>query len=292
VGRVTVGIAVYNGAETIGRAIESVLSQTYRDFDVLVIDDGSQDDSADIAKGYGVPTFSQPNAGLGATRARLVSESPGEWVAFLDHDDTWHPDKLARQMGAIQHGDVLCHTEATFAYSDHDEVRRQRFTGDGFQTLLPNNRVIASSAVFNREAMVKAGNFVADTIRCSDWYGWMLLASVGTFQHVPESLVRYHVLESSLANAGFRFYDARRHLIENHFLLQFERFFCTLPPKRQIAIRRQLRRELALSLSGMARSQQSSGNRSEAVQLAKRALSMGADVAKVVSRASGILLGR
>jgi len=292
VARVTVAIAVYNGASTLAAALESVLSQSFTDYDILVLDDGSQDHPQTIVDAFPATYIWQANQGLGAARKRLTELATGEWIAFLDHDDTWHPEKLRRQMDALQTGDVLVHSEGTYVYPDREVERNERFTEDPFAALLPNNRVLASSAIYHRQTLLDAGNFTADTVRCSDWFGWMLLASKGNFRHVPENLIRYHVLESSLANSGFRFFDARRHIIENHFLANFDRFFGSLSQARQAAARRQLRRELALSISGMARSQQRSGNRPEAVQLARRALSLGLDVPKVVTRASGVLLGR
>ncbi len=290
--KVTVAIAVFNGASTLETALASVVAQTYEDYDILVLDDGSVDDAKSIVERYLATYVRQMNQGLGAARKHLTEMATGEWIAFLDHDDTWHPDKLKRQMEALRSGDVLVHSEGTFVYPTREVERSELFTEDPFDALLPNNRVLASSAIYHRQSLLDAGNFIADTVRCSDWYGWMLLASKGNFRHVPDNLIRYHVLESSLANSGLKFFDARRHIIENHFLAHFDRFFGSLPAQRQNSIRRQLRRELALSISGMARSQQKSGNRSEAVQLARRALSLGLDVPKVVTRASGVLLGR
>ena len=290
--RITVAVAVYNGTATLAAALDSVLQQTFRDYDILLLDDGSQDDPAAIVSRYPVTFLRQSNLGLGAARERLTIEATGEWIAFLDHDDTWHPEKLQRQIDAVELGDVLVHTEGTYVYPNYEVVRASTFSQDSFSALLPNNRILASSVLYHRETMISAGNFTSDTVRCSDWYGWMKLALRGTFRHVPENLVRYHVLDSSLANAGLRFFEARRHIIERHFLGDFEEFFGSLSVKRKSEVRRQLRRELALSLSGMARSEHLSGNRSEALQLAKRAISTAPDVVKVVSRASGIFLGR
>ena len=290
--RITVAVAVYNGTATLAAALDSVVNQSFTDYDILVVDDGSQDDPEKIIEQYPARYVKQPNQGLGAARERLTKEAEGEWIAFLDHDDTWHPEKLQRQVDAIRSGDVLVHCEGTYVYPDHEVIRESVFTDDPFAALLPNNRILASSALYHRDSMLAAGNFTADTVRCSDWYGWMKLAALGSFRHLPDNLIRYHVLDSSLANAGFRFFDARRHIIERYFLGEFEAFFGSLSQKRQSEVRTHLRRELALSLSGMARSKHLSGNRAEAVLLAKRAITTSPDVAKVVSRASGIFLGR
>src|ERR1041384_2287951 len=99
--RVTVALAVYNGAETLAKSLQSALDQTYRDFSILVLDDGSTDNSASIAESLGCRVVSQSNQGLGAGRKKLVEEADGEFIAFLDHDDFWVPDKLEKQIARL-----------------------------------------------------------------------------------------------------------------------------------------------------------------------------------------------
>ena len=100
---VSVLIPVYNGAAYIGEAIESVLKQTFAPLEILVADDGSTDQSAAIACSYpGVRCFSLPHGGVAAARNRLVGEARGEWVAFLDADDRWLPDKLEIQTAYLR----------------------------------------------------------------------------------------------------------------------------------------------------------------------------------------------
>jgi len=89
-------IAVYNGADTIARAIDSVLEQTWPALEVLVVDDGSSDRTADIVRGYGQPVryLHQDNAGVSAARNRGAADARGDWLAFLDADDWYLPDRL------------------------------------------------------------------------------------------------------------------------------------------------------------------------------------------------------
>ena len=107
---VSVVIPVLNGARFLAEAIQSVLDQTYRPLEVVVVDDGSTDDSVAIARSF--PTvflIEQPHAGPGAARNRGIADSEGEFLAFLDADDLMPPDKLELQVGYLnEHPTVGC----------------------------------------------------------------------------------------------------------------------------------------------------------------------------------------
>src|ERR1700758_706720 len=96
---ISVIIPVYNAEKYLAEAIESVLAQTYRPIEVIVVDDGSTDSSADIAKRFASVRYCfQSHSGLGATRNRGIDLSQGKFLAFLDADDLWVEDKLTHQM--------------------------------------------------------------------------------------------------------------------------------------------------------------------------------------------------
>lgn len=100
---VSVVIPCYNGAKFLRETLDSVLAQTYPVLEVLVIDDGSTDDSAAIAESYGSPirVIRQPNQGESVARNRGIDEAKGDWIAFLDADDLWNPNKIFKQIYAI-----------------------------------------------------------------------------------------------------------------------------------------------------------------------------------------------
>ena len=93
-------VPAYNGERYLGQTIDSILGQTYRPIEVIVVDDGSTDRTADVAAGYGAPVrlISQPNAGPAAARNTGIEAARGVFLAFLDSDDLWHEEKLERQM--------------------------------------------------------------------------------------------------------------------------------------------------------------------------------------------------
>lgn len=112
---VSVIIPVYNAERYVGEAIASVLGQTYRPIEVIVINDGSTDGSEAAVKQFGgaIRYYAQRNRGLGATRNQGVEFAQGHFVAFLDADDLWVPDKLERQM---KHFDDHPHLDMVFGY--------------------------------------------------------------------------------------------------------------------------------------------------------------------------------
>ena len=101
--RVSVMIGVYNGARYLGEAIESVLAQTHPVHELIVVDDGSTDESGEVARGYGPPVrcIGQKRGGMAAARNRAVQEATGSYFAFLDADDRFPPHKLERQLAAF-----------------------------------------------------------------------------------------------------------------------------------------------------------------------------------------------
>jgi glycosyltransferase involved in cell wall biosynthesis len=114
---ISVVIPCYNGARVIRTTVESVLAQTLSPLEVIVVDDGSTDDSAAIAEALGPPVrvIRQPNQGESVARNRGIDEAKGEWVAFLDADDLWKPEKLAEQAQQMKPGVIaLCAGNESF----------------------------------------------------------------------------------------------------------------------------------------------------------------------------------
>lgn len=115
-GSVSVVIPCYNGSRYLGETIESALAQTHRPLEILVIDDGSTDDSAAIAERFGEPVnvTRQPNSGESVARNRGIEMARGEWIAFLDADDLWAPTKLERQLAEARPDAVAVVTNLRF----------------------------------------------------------------------------------------------------------------------------------------------------------------------------------
>ena len=101
---VSVIIPVYNGADEVRRAIDSALAQVKCEVEVIVLNDGSKDDTRTVVNEYGdkIRAIHQENSGLAQTRNNGILAARGEWVAFLDHDDYWKPEKLSEQLKAAE----------------------------------------------------------------------------------------------------------------------------------------------------------------------------------------------
>jgi glycosyltransferase involved in cell wall biosynthesis len=93
---ISVVIPAFNAGQFIRRTVDSILAQTYSDFEIIVVDDGSTDNTADVVRSYGpkVRYIYQQNAGDGPARNTGITAAEGDWIAFLDHDDEWLPKKL------------------------------------------------------------------------------------------------------------------------------------------------------------------------------------------------------
>ena len=108
---ISVIIPTYNRANSVGKAIQSVLDQTFKDLEIIVVDDGSTDDSAPVLAAFGdrIRLIQQANRGVSGARNTGVRAATGKWIAFLDSDDQWHSSKLEKQLDALQkYGTEVC----------------------------------------------------------------------------------------------------------------------------------------------------------------------------------------
>jgi glycosyltransferase involved in cell wall biosynthesis len=206
--RVSVNIPCYNSARFIEATIASVLSQTYGDFELVVVDDGSTDETYDIVRSNRdarIRLVRQDNHGLGQTRNRLLEMSTGEFVAFLDHDDTWSPQKLARQVEMFDTSgpDVaLVYTDAYQVYEAGHRVLYSRFHrprwGNVLVGLLEDYPILLSSAMVRRQVLVDVGGF-PDYQIAEETKPFLEIAHMHEIQYINEPLVdyRFHVSNTS-----------------------------------------------------------------------------------------------
>ena len=168
--RVTGIIPVYNGRDKVARAIESALAQTYRLHEIIVVDDGSTDDTAEIVAKFPVKYVCQNNAGPAAARNNGASVATGDWFAFLDHDDVWRPEKTERQLqlGVDPHvGVIYC------ALKKIDQVPIN------WDNLWARNIVgTPSGTLVRRECFLEVGGFDPrrELIGTEDHHLWMRVA--------------------------------------------------------------------------------------------------------------------
>ncbi len=197
---VSVVIVTYNKADTIAAAVESVLRQTYSDFEVLVIDDGSTDATEERVKpfwGNRVQYVRKENGGTGSARNLGIQLSQGEFVAFLDGDDLWLPRKLEVQMEEFQRKPqaeaVQC---SVYCVDDQLEVFEERICRPEQDHLLNfllfrNLPGFSSAVVARKELFDRIGGFGTDLVILSDWDMACRIALTGTLRSVQDLLVLY-----------------------------------------------------------------------------------------------------
>lgn len=200
--RVSVIIPTYNRAPTLKRAIQSVLAQTYADFELLVVDDGSTDQTEDLVRRIGDPRIrfiAQPrNMGVAAARNRGLAESRGALIAFLDSDDLWAPRKLARQVALFERSPLrvgLVYTGVeTMDEAGVRSVDTPRLRGDAFTALLHGNAIHGggSNVMIRREAAEAAGGFDESLPAIEDYEYWLRIARFFHIDFAPETLARIH----------------------------------------------------------------------------------------------------
>ncbi|MFZ2061165.1 MAG: glycosyltransferase family A protein [Candidatus Binatus sp.] len=202
--KVSVIIPVYNGAATIGRALASVFAQTFTDYEVMVINDGSTDDTAAVLSRYGdrIRVITQPNRGLSAARNAGVRASHGEYLAFLDDDDQWMPEKLARCVPVLDAdpGCALAYTLAVKVDAQGELMGSQSQTEgqpDGVESptmqemLTRPWNVVPSQFVVRRDVFERCGGFHERFVTsCEDLYFLLTAREYGGFRCVPEPLLR------------------------------------------------------------------------------------------------------
>jgi glycosyltransferase involved in cell wall biosynthesis len=171
---VSIIIPAFNRELYLAQTIESVLSQTYRPIEIIVVDDGSTDKTADVVIGFSdkVRFFYQPNSGCGAARNTGVLKARGSFLAFLDSDDLWMEEKLSRQVAVLRsRGDVdmvFGHVEHFYS-PDLDQNTRERLECPAES--MPG--YFASTLLISREAFLRAGLFDTrfEVGEFLDWYG-------------------------------------------------------------------------------------------------------------------------
>ncbi|MEQ1642736.1 MAG: glycosyltransferase [Pyrinomonadaceae bacterium] len=205
---VSVIIPNYNYASYVGEAIDSVLAQDYPNVEVIVVDDGSSDDSRAVVERYGerVSSIFQPNQGVCATRNNGVVASSGEFVAFIDADDAWMPTKLSRQMERLTNADVgLVHVGVSHVDGAGKAIREDL---DGKEGRVANDLLLlkpvilggGSGVVIRRHIFDEVGGFDTRLSTSADWELYYRIATRCEVAFVPEALVRYRVHGANMHN--------------------------------------------------------------------------------------------
>jgi glycosyltransferase involved in cell wall biosynthesis len=205
---VSVIIPTYNYARFVGDALRSVANQTRDDYEIIVVDDGSTDDTADIVRRSGVPVryLKQANSGPSASRNAGIAAAQGSYLGFLDADDLWLPDKLAAQVPILDaqaevglvYADALFYDDASGRVAGTHADRFPHPSGRILFDLLFGNVVPSPTPLVRRAALERSGPFDTRFCGSEDWDLWIRIARDWEISYVPRPLATYRVHGSNL----------------------------------------------------------------------------------------------
>lgn len=222
---VSVVIPAYNAQNFIRKALVSVLEQTVEVDEIIVVDDGSSDETSQIVAAYAprVRLLQQQNQGPSRARNFGVESATSEWVAFLDADDAWVPQKIEKQLNALQaHPEsVLCYTGLRNLLPDGLEAIRDAFPVSKLrdQLRLENPGITPSSVVVRRSTYFSCGGFTSNFKGSEDWDLWSRLIDSGPFCNVNEPLTLYQVSNTGLSSNAEHMFREAKSLLDLRLLL-------------------------------------------------------------------------
>jgi len=194
--RVSAIIPTHNRKAFVVEAVASVLDQTYGDYELIVVDDGSEDGTEEVLAHYrGQVRYAyQDNNGVSSARNHGLGLAQGEFIAFLDSDDLWMPEKLGVQVAFMDE-----HPEAQLCYTDEIWIRRgvrvnprkkhTKYSGEIYAKCLPLCIISPSSALMRRGLFEEVGTFDPSFPVCEDYDLWLRMAARFPVNFIPQKLI-------------------------------------------------------------------------------------------------------
>lgn len=211
-GCISVIIPAYNREYMVGNAIESVLSQSYTNLELIVVDDGSTDDTRNVARSFAddrIRLIETDHRGAYVARNTGIENSRGEYIAFLDSDDVWLPGKLAKQMRVAERNDVAFVSTNGFMLSEGEKGYRMEFmlsTGNNdyrgkcYRELLKQNFISTSSVMMSKSIFDDVGPFIAENRGRLDYEMWLRVAKKYEIDYISQPLFLYKVHADRLSS--------------------------------------------------------------------------------------------
>ncbi len=195
--KVSIVIPTYNRETIICKAIDSALSQTYKNLEIIIVDDGSTDNTKTVLEKYGsrLNYFYQENKGISGARNAGIKRSTGQYIAFLDSDDYWLPDKLEKQIELFlqypEYGMVACQCASIGADGQFRQKNRHGKSGSVLFDLFKKNFIRTSSAVIKKECFLKSGLFDENLKECEEYDLWLRISAHYQVGFINEPLAVY-----------------------------------------------------------------------------------------------------
>jgi glycosyltransferase involved in cell wall biosynthesis len=220
--KISIIMPCFNHSRFLVEAIESIRNQVYEDFELIVTDDCSKDDSADIIRRYEkidrriIGVFHEKNSGEGKSRNDALAVSSGEFIAFCDSDDVWEKEKLSLQLecfknlteyGAIHSDSMIIdeNSQPTGQCFSTIYQKGMRLSGDLFDQFCISNFINVPTVMLRRKCIEDAGYFEEDFRYLADWIYWVSVSRRHTFFYLDKATARYrvHSDSTSLDTMGF-----------------------------------------------------------------------------------------
>lgn len=225
--RVSVIIPNYNYAQYVGQAIDSVLNQTYSNIEIIVVNNGSTDNSLEILKRFGnrICLVDQENLRQSGARKSGLSRATGDYIAFLDADDTWESKKIEKQMLLFSTKTELVYCGiGSFSESSRKLISTHlpRFKGSCSSAFInhPGVSIVLSgesTAIFTRTLLEKVGEFDPDLNSAAGWDFFRRCSKFTDFDFVPELLTNYRLHSSNMSHSSMNAIEDIRHAYRKLF---------------------------------------------------------------------------
>lgn len=222
---VTVITPTYNRADFLPEAIEGVLAQTFGDFELLVVDDGSTDNSPEIIADYEardgrIRSFRQENQGQSVARNRALSAARGEFICFLDSDNYWPSEKLEQQIAVFKahpavdviYGDTITIDKESREKSRHNMTR---YSGHIAKWMLRDNCVSMNTAMARRKCFDQMGGMSGQRRVADDYDLWLKFSAWYQFLYVPEYWAYYRVMDDQISSDKTARFDSNEAIIHD-----------------------------------------------------------------------------
>jgi glycosyltransferase involved in cell wall biosynthesis len=224
-GIVSVIIPTYNHAQYVGDAIQSVLDQEYRNFEIIVVDDGSTDDSQAVVAEFGaqVRYIWQENRGLSAARNTGIEAANGAYISLLDADDMLEPRFLGTLVSILEAEPDFAGVYCGYQFVDHLNhplpQREDRLIAEDqlFRALAGGNFLVPESILVRRSCYEDAGPFDECLDACEDWDMWLRITSRYRISGTNQILTRHRILPGSMSTDPIRMLDNRLAVLKKHF---------------------------------------------------------------------------
>lgn len=228
---VSINLCCYNSEKYLRETLQSIINQTYTDWELVIINDGSSDSTESIIheyikQGYPIIYHYQENKGLGYSRNEALKRSQGEFIAFIDHDDLWMPEKLEKQVTILESDEKIALVYSNFIkYNTMKGTRRTALKGAqpekfAFPALLKKYSIGIMTVVIRYETLKNLDHYFDESLNLSEDYDLFLrIAYKSNVAYINEPLALYRIHENMSSLKHFKYRPDEKTYILNKLLL-------------------------------------------------------------------------